>query len=230
MTVTARSTSPFAAVLLNGPMKRGTAIGHGYVLFDEDVLAVTAPRALRMPNGIEANLALTTGERVTAGEGELHAGTATVCAGPLWDPRPRPQFTLTVRPHHWLRLENLAGWGPGLTPLGDDILVGYLAASALADAQTWIARMAARAGRRTTALSRTLLRLAAKGQLTEAAHLLLETGDPQPLLGFGATSGKGIALGLALAERAAGTLDSTIVVDLPLPRRGGRFKLSIAAL
>jgi hypothetical protein len=93
----------------------------------------------------------------------------------------------------------LAGRGPGLTPLGDDILVGYLAAAALAGTSgAAVAAWAARTGRVTTALSRTLLRLAARGALPEAAHHLLVDGDPEPLLAFGASSGKGIAFGLAL--------------------------------
>jgi hypothetical protein len=46
--------------------------------------------------------------------------------------------------------------------------------------------------RHTTALSRTLLRLAAQGSVPEAAHRLLEEGDLNPLLDFGATSGTGI--------------------------------------
>jgi hypothetical protein len=59
--------------------------------------------------------------------------------------------------------------------------------------------MAERLAARTTTLSATLLRLAARGHLPEPAHALVENGDIGPLLDFGATSGKGIALGLAFA-------------------------------
>lgn len=194
----ALSVSPFAAALLAGPRRVGKAIGHGYVRIGDDVLAVTRPGAARMPNGIETELELEPGERVTVGRGELRTETGVVTLGPRWNPRPRVR--LAARPRARPRLERLAGRGPGLTPLGDDVLVGYLAGSALAGAApSAIAALAERAGRQTTALSRTLLLLAAKGQLPEPAHRFLEQGDPEPLLQFGVTSGRGIALGLRLA-------------------------------
>lgn len=188
--------SPFAAELLEGSPREGRAIGHGYVRFGDDVLAVTPPGAPRMPNGIEADLILTHGEEVTVGGGELRTAKAAIQGGPLWDPRPHARFAVALRPRPRLELDALAGRGPGLTPLGDDILVGYLAAAALAGEDVTL--FAERAARRTTALSSTLLRLAARGHLPEPAHALLERGEIAPLLRFGATSGKGIAFGLAL--------------------------------
>jgi hypothetical protein len=206
MTRAATSASPFAAELLAGPRRTGSAIGRRYARFGDVVLAVTPPGALRMPNGLEAQLTLRPGERVSVGGGELQTPTAAIALGPLWDPRPRPDFALSMRPPpRWLRLEMLAGRGPGLTPLGDDVLVGYLAGAALAGVDPAITfALAERAARRTTALSATLLRLAARGQLPEAAHRFLEHGDLGPLLGFGTTSGTGIAVGLTLAVNVAG--------------------------
>jgi hypothetical protein len=199
---TALSISPFAAELFDGPPRAGIGLGHGYVLFGDQVLALTRPGGLRMPNGVESALVVEGGERATVSDGALTTATGSVVADAHWDPQPRPRFSLAVRPRPQVRLDELAGNGPGLTPLGDDILVGYLAAAALAggDRGELVAR-AEQAGRRTTALSRTLLRLAARAHLPEAAHRLLVDGDPQPLLGFGSSSGKGIAFGLALFSR-----------------------------
>lgn len=227
----ALSASPFAADLLTGPRRRGTALGARYALLGDDVLALTPPGKLRMPNGIEADVSLTPGELVVVGNGELRTANVTITCGPVWDARPEPQIRLSVAPRPDLRLETLPGRGPGLTPLGDDILVGYLAAGALAGAKAdSLAIEVDRAARRTTALSRTLLRLAARGNLPEAAHRLLEEGDPTPLLHFGATSGKGIALGLCLLDDTppGETLSRTVEFTLPLGPSILRLSLIVA--
>jgi hypothetical protein len=189
-------TAPFAAALLAGSRRTGTALGHGYVQIGDDVLAVTPPGAPRMPNGIEGELELEPGETVTVGGGELRAAAGSLATGELWDPRPRPRVSLSLSPEPSVDLPALAGRGPGLTPLGDDVLVGWIAAAALAGEDA--SELAEDAGGRTTALSRTLLRLAARGELPEPAHRLLEHGELEPLLRFGASSGRGIAFGLAL--------------------------------
>jgi hypothetical protein len=226
---TALSISPFAAELFDGPPRAGIGLGHGYVLFGDQVLALTRPGGLRMPNGVESELIVEAGERATVGEGALTTVKASVVAGAHWDPQPRPRFSLAVQPRPQLRLDNLAGHGPGLTPLGDDILVGYLAAAALADGDRGeLVAAAERAGRRTTALSRTLLRLAARASLPEAAHRLLVDGDPQPLLGFGSSSGKGIAFGLALF--GPGDADEAARTDVTVPLGESGFVLAISAL
>lgn len=187
-------SSPFAEELIGGPCRTGTALGHGYVRFGGDVLAVTPPGTPHMPNGIEAEIELEPGEEVVAGGGELRTARTTVTPGPAWDPRPHAR--LKRGPPRPPRLDRLAGRGPGLTPLGDDILIGYIGAAALAGEDlSWLAETAAR---RTTALSATLLRLAARGELPEPVHALLDRGDLEPLQRFGATSGKGIAVGIAL--------------------------------
>jgi len=226
----ALSISPFAAQLLQGPVRAGTAIGSGYMRFAEQVLALTRPGGHRMPNGIESDLVLTADEPVTIGDGHLRTTTAAVTAGPLWDPRPQPRVRLSLSPRLTISVDILAGRGPGLTPLGDDILVGYLAGSALAGGDpALLGARAEQAARCTTALSQTLLRLAARGQLPEAAHLLLEHGDPEPLLRFGATSGKGIAAGLALATHACTRAghSQTIRLTLPLQPAAPQFVLAI---
>jgi len=184
----------FASTLLDGPVRTGVALGHGYVRFGDDVLAVTPPGAARMPNGIVAELELEPGETVTVGAGELRTAHATVTAGSSWDARPKAHLSRRRTPLR--RLGLLSGRGPGLTPLGDDILVGYIGAAALAGED--LSGLADEAAGKTTALSGTLLRLAARGELPEPAHALLERGDAEPLEHFGASSGRGIALGIAL--------------------------------
>jgi uncharacterized protein DUF2877 len=187
-------STPFAEELLAGASLTGIALGHGYVRFGDDVLAITPPGAPRMPNGIVADLPLDPGDEVRAGGGELRTRTRTVRPKRTWDPR--PHVRLPRRTTRWRRLVRLAGRGPGLTPLGDDILVGYIGSAALAGLD--VSRLAEQAAGRTSALSATLLRRAAAGELPEPAHALLEHGDVDPLLRFGATSGKGIMLGISL--------------------------------
>jgi hypothetical protein len=193
------STAPFAAELLMGPKVTGVGLGHGYILFRDQVLALTPPGRPRMPNGIETDVVVTEGEAAEVGDGALTTATAMVEAGPVWNPRPSPRVALSLRPQPQLQLDRLAGRGPGLTPLGDDILIGYLGAAALSDASCGpTATPGLHSLQGTTALSATLLELAAGGELPEAAHRLLVDGDLEPLLRFGASSGKGIAFGLAL--------------------------------
>ena len=113
----------------------------------------------------------------------------------------------------------LQGRGHGLTPTGDDVLAGILLVAAIdprwRDALADLARAA-----RTTRLSRAFLRWAAAGQSIQPAHALLDaaaSGDQAgmrraaaSLAGVGATSGRALAAGIALAAtELAGTSAST---------------------
>jgi uncharacterized protein DUF2877 len=222
--ISALSIAPFAAELLTGPSRSGIGLGHGHILFDDQVLALTQPGQPRMPNGIETNLRVAEREAVMAGDGLLITAAAALAPGPLWDPRPLPLVALSLHPKPHLQLDRLAGRGPGLTPLGDDILIGYLAAAALHEHSEGVTTLAAETARETTTLSATLIRLAAGGALPEAAHQLLIDGDPEPLLHFGASSGMGIAFGLALfGIRGTGAATGKRVIPL------GDFELVINA-
>jgi hypothetical protein len=156
-----------------------------------------------MPNGIESELTVAAGEAVEVGEGVIRAGGRAVrvpAAASRWDPVPRVRVRLytgeTFDPDPYA----LAGRGEGLTPEGDDLLCGYVAGLVL-----WHGRreealeLAEAAAPLTTRLSATLLRHAARAELPEPAHALLERGDPGPLRGFGRTSGAALARGLAAA-------------------------------
>lgn len=108
-------------------------------------------------------------------------------------------------------VDALLGRGSGLTPLGDDVLCGWLAAVVAArqpGEEPVGQRALALAAERTTALSATLLRRAVHGEVIPPfAHLvraLAHRPDEVPpavheLTRVGHTSGSGMALGLALA-------------------------------
>ena len=230
-TLAALSVSPAVLEVMDGLPRRGVGMGHGYILLDDDVIAVTPPGRPRMPNGIETPVHVAAGDRVWLGGGELALGRTRIGPGPLWDPVPVVQVQLAVEPALAIDADALAGWGPGLTPLGDDLLVGYVAGLALTGHDfAGLSKLAARAGRRTTSLSSALLRHAAHGALPEPAHALIERGDLEPLLLFGATSGSAIAVGLAAAVAATDRVapcdrDRRWEVDLKLPGGPVRFVL-----
>ncbi len=109
----------------------------------------------------------------------------------------------------------LLGRGEGLTPQGDDVLAGYLAAAAAyrlpADSLRSLVR--AEAQRRTTTLSAALLRHAAEGEAIPQISALLESlRDGRSLrtaiadlVGVGHTSGSALAAGVLVAARSAST-------------------------
>ena len=116
---------------------------------------------------------------------------------------------------HDLRCSDLAaasrrlqGRGTGLTPSGDDVLAGILLVGAIDPSRRRaLAELAGNA--RTTRLSRAFLRWAASGHSIQPAHALLDaaaSGDQlgmrraaASLTGVGATSGRALAAGVALA-------------------------------
>lgn len=202
MVIQAVSFSRAVEELLQRPPQAGVGMGRGYIAVGERVLALTPPGMLRMPNGVECELRVAQREPVTVGGGRLEAGGVVVAldgAAP-WNPVPRVRVCMWARARLRPDPELLAGQGAGLTPGGDDILAGYAAGLVLWHGRRSEAEaIAAVAAPRTTLLSATLLRHAARGELPEAAHVLLERGDPAPLRRFGRSSGRLLMLGLALA-------------------------------
>ena len=184
--------------------------------------------------------------RVRIGDGHIVIEDVAVTVGRWWDPHPRlPAVAcddLAARleglPAEVTGLDcsalrdglqarsaggtlraaaSLLGRGPGLTPQGDDLLNGVLAATRLLGeavgreaAVAWIdtiaAPLLALAAARTTAFSAALLR----GEIVEPAAVLLRAlagrGDVadghRALLEFGHTSGAAIAAGIVLAARS----------------------------
>lgn len=116
--------------------------------------------------------------------------------------------------------DRLLGWGPGLTPAGDDVLAGVMAAARLLPRA--IGRSAPRAldalgdhivsrsAGRTTRLSMSLLDHARRGEVAAPAAAVLRAlvgrgelaAATDDLLRVGATSGHDLALGVALGARA----------------------------
>lgn len=109
----------------------------------------------------------------------------------------------------------LLGRGSGLTPVGDDVLAGWVATEVAASARTSDetpvgAAVALHASAATTLLSATLLACARRGDvIPEFRSLLLALTDPDgpvddsvdALLEVGHTSGAGLVLGTLLALR-----------------------------
>jgi len=198
--VRARSVSASVLPLFEGPTRRGLGLGGGHIAFDGFALSLTRPGHPRMPNGVESDLVAERGQLCWLSDERLEAGGRVVLPGPAWDPVPTPRVHLLVDPRFSPRADQLAGRGGGLTPSGDDLLCGYAAGLVLWHGRSAeAAAIAGTAAALTTLLSGTLLRHAARGELPEPAHALLERGDPEPLRSFGHSSGRAILLGLALA-------------------------------
>ncbi len=109
---------------------------------------------------------------------------------------------------------SLIGAGPGLTPAGDDVVAGALAACALfgrGPGSREVDLLLTRASLATTSLSAALLRCAAEGQVVPQAAGLLRAlaggGAIAPALGHlravGSTSGTALAVGLVAALTVA---------------------------
>lgn len=104
----------------------------------------------------------------------------------------------------------LLGRGPGLTPLGDDVLAGWLVGRYARGRRDGAVRTAvlAEAARRTTAVSAVLLAHAARGEAVPELRAYVAAPTPASLAALravGHTSGTGLALGVALASPPATT-------------------------
>lgn len=196
---TAVSVSAAVLPVLSLPPRPAIGLGHGHVLVDGYVITLVPVDGPRMPNGLETSVRIERGQRVRVGDGRIGPVAVTPSTA-LWDPVPRPRVSLRTTSTARVDVEWLVGRGPGLTPAGDDVLMGYIAGLVLfherhAEAQA----IATLARPRTTALSATLLEHAARGELPGPAHAFLERGEAAPLLRWGRSSGRHLALGLALA-------------------------------
>ena len=102
-----------------------------------------------------------------------------------------------------VHLDRLLGRGPGLTPLGDDVLAGWLVTRAALGRPDPVLSAAVRHRLAvTTLLSATLLECALRGEaLPELAAWLADPSAPatDALLAVGATSGAGMLTGARLA-------------------------------
>ena len=223
-----------ARALLPCPSREGWVAGvhHScmYVLSGPDLVVVETadgvglPCALRL--GVDAVAApfgaVRPGSSASVGAGRLIAGPVTVEVVRWWAPpgvrrpgRDRPPAAATglgellgdvpppVDPS--LDPHDLLGRGPGLTPAGDDVLVGWLlAVHHDAVLRSALAAAVADAGDRTTALSAALVREAVAGRGVPAALAVADAlaghGELEPaldrLLRVGHSSGAALAFGL----------------------------------
>jgi uncharacterized protein DUF2877 len=203
MNAHSHSASPLLNAHLDGPLLRGSLMSRQHLKFGDYVVSLTAPGSPRMPNGIECRIQARSDMRVVIGRGRLVVGDAVIHPGPEWNPVPDFERGLVLPPGPAPSIRALAGFGPGLTPAGDDVLAGYVAGLVLLHGQFKRAsRIAEEAAVRTNSLSATLLRHAALGEVPEPVHVLLATGDVRPLLSFGHSSGQGWLRGLVSAGYA----------------------------
>lgn len=196
-----------------------------YVDLDGWCLGLVSADATRVPCALWSTLPDLTelGPAVRVEAGTLHVGAATVRITRLADVSvptlgrhgdrgfgPARAMTAAaglslpddgrLTPAH---LDHLLGRGPGLTPLGDDVLAGWFAARVAAGHPDHV--LAAAVRRRlgvTTLLSATLLDCALRGEaLPQLAAWLSDPGPPttEALLAVGATSGAGLLAGAGLA-------------------------------
>lgn len=121
--------------------------------------------------------------------------------------RPAPEAVDALRDGDMgAAVAGLLGRGAGLTPEGDDMLAGAFAVRAAAGAPVALPRDLRE---RTTALSATLLELAAVGAAPRPLHALLDLrnedwrGALRDLDRLGSSSGRAIALGAAAAAARA---------------------------
>jgi hypothetical protein len=181
-----------------------------------------------VPGGLAATSGTkgTSGTTGTAGDGVLRLPGFTARVA-RWSRPPRPRAVRPVR-EVWAEpgpalgdltralrdgrapdpyVLRLLGRGPGLTPLGDDLLAGLLVTlrALRAPAVEPLARaVRAHAPGRTTFVSAALLHHAARGECVPELATFLDGGPVEALLRVGHTSGTGLAHG-ALAGLGAFT-------------------------
>lgn len=214
-----------------------------------EVLLLADPAAVRLPNGISLGPgpgAIHPGGAVTVGGGEVAIAGMLIRPVRWWDPRPvLPVATDSLVADRLASIETpafddagletalrnrdpeqvfaaadrLLGRGDGLTPWGDDLLAGSLAAHALLGeavgrgpglVEAVADPVNARAAVRTTALSAALLRHACRGEVADPAARLLEAlcgrGVLAPaaagLASVGHSSGPALLAGIGVGTRA----------------------------
>ncbi|WP_159081655.1 oxamate carbamoyltransferase subunit AllH family protein [Nocardioides sediminis] len=203
-----------------------------YVDLDGDVVGLLSATATRVPCGLwsrQPDLTDLARREVRVSGGRLVVGDVPVRISRLADVRVAPLAPRSrlapddggSRPLPDLDLPadgrlspadvaRLVGHGPGLTPLGDDVLAGWLVTRVAAGApDPTVADAVRRLRGRTTGLSGTLLDCALRGEaLPELRTWLTALGTPaepmatEALERVGATSGTGLLTGAALALRS----------------------------
>lgn len=185
MNADSHSSSDLLGALMSGAPKKGRVLDQRHLQFGDYVVALTAVRSPRMPNGIECRVVASRRQPVSIGRGKLVIGTLDLGPGPAWNPVPsfEPWPSLPAGPEP--TTTGISAWMG--TPEATDVsmLAGYVAGLVLLHSQHKRAeRIAARAAQRTGALDATALRHAARGEVPEPVHWLLARHDPSRLLAF----------------------------------------------
>ena len=192
-----------------------------YVDLDGWCIGVVSTTATRVPCALWStlpDLGAYADRPVVVRSGALLLGDDEVRITRLADPR-----ATTVGPHRQARgampldlpdlpadgrltdvhLDRLIGRGPGLTPLGDDVLAGWFATrAALGEPDPVLAGAVRRRLGVTTLLSATLIDCAVRGEALPELAAWLAAPSPatrDALLAVGATSGAGLLTGASLA-------------------------------
>lgn len=174
-------------------------------------VGVLASGAVAVPCGLRSGLADLShlGERADVTGGRLRLGDATFVVGRLVDTRVPSIGAATTGSIGVVPIDvgALIGRGPGLTPEGDDVVCGWLAAHRAAGVPTpEVDELVLALLHRTTLLSATLLEAAVLGEcLPQLAAWLRARGtasEPAARAGLGAVGASSGAALLAGAERA----------------------------
>lgn len=193
----------------------------GAASWDPVVTRIERAASSHLPDHVHVLTTLIAAEAPTGGLGRVSVGRAGVVLTPL----ERFAFPALTDLCDGLRQADavhlargaraLAGLGPGLTPAGDDILVGCLLALAVlpdADEMPLVDAIAMSARHRTTRISEAYLEAAARGEASELWHRLVAalggsdsmrvTDAARQVLAVGETSGSDMLGGFVLATRA----------------------------
>jgi hypothetical protein len=178
------SSSDLLAVLLYGPARKGTVVSRHDVRFGDYVVTLTAPRTPRMPNGIECRVSLARSAQVSIGLGKLSIGRVNVEPGPDWNPVPVAHHIESLPAGPQPLTIALGGWLAARDSAANAMLAGYVAGLVLLHGQRRRAEQIAVGAIQKAALSATLVRHAARGEVPEPIHDLLATGDAGTLIAF----------------------------------------------
>jgi hypothetical protein len=183
------SSSILLTRLIRGPRTRGVIMGPRQLRFGDYVVSLTAPGEPRMPNGVECSVKAGPRMQVEIGRGGVLVGRLELDAGAEWDPV--PVTTLRGRPQGPAPLVGaMAEWESDVSTAAVDMLAGYVAGLVLLHgSRTRAADLARSAMIHADPLNATLLRHAARGEVPEPVHALLQRADPRPLLTWGRAGG-----------------------------------------
>lgn len=186
MKAESHSSSELLTALLAGGPRKGAALEGPHLAFGRYVVSVTEPGAPRMPNGIACRVRVPAGAPATIGRGVLTIGRVEIAPGPPWNPRPVFDPLGCLPPGPEPLADSLGPWFAASDPGYHALLAGYVAGLVLLQGQRKRAeQIAARTAPRVSALSATMLRHAARGEVPEPVHALLVGRDSGPLIASG---------------------------------------------